>query len=329
MKSEERLILIDAYSQIFRCFFAIRSLTNSRGEPVNAAFGFMKLMLKLEKFYPSTAGAMLFDCSRKSFRNELLPEYKANRPPMPDNLRSQIPLIKSIAEAFGWKLFQHDGWEADDLIGGLSKKFTGCPVQIVSSDKDLSQLIDQRISMLVPSSDSSTGFEHRGEAEVVKKFGITPELIIDYLALIGDSSDNVPGVPGIGPKSAVDLLNTFGAAGTWVDSVEKLSDSKYYKKLCGETETLKRNRKLIALNTVLPDELQNISLPEKAAPNWREITRICRDNQFRSLLKELPEVPEAEEDFEEDTLFAFAENNAEETARQQDAEKSCEQLELF
>ena len=326
MKTDKRLILIDAYSQIFRCFFAIRSLTNSQGEPVNAAFGFMKLMLKLEKFYPSQAGAMLFDCSRKSFRNELLPEYKANRPPMPDDLRSQIPLIKNIAESFGWKLFQHEGWEADDLIGGFSKKFTDFPVQIVSSDKDLSQLIDQRVSMLVPSTDSQSGFECRGVDEVIKKFGISPDLMIDYLALIGDSSDNISGVPGIGPKSAVDLLNSFGASAQWMDAVEKLSDSKYYKKLCNEIGTLKRNRQLIALNTVLPDELKNIALPVKDTPDWQKITEICRDNQFRSLLKELPEI---EEDFDDDSLFAYAENSVEKSVPEKTAEKKSEQLELF
>ena len=331
MKNSEAapLILIDAYSQIFRSFYAIRMLTNARGEPVNAALVFAKLLLKLEKEHPAVAGAMLFDCGKVAFRSEILPGYKANRPPMPDDLRSQIPLIKRIAEAFGWQLFQHENWEADDLIGGMAEKFTSLPVRIVSSDKDLSQLINDRIKMLVPGSNT---FELRGKDEVVQKFGVVPELIVDYLSLLGDSSDNIPGVPGIGPKSAVELLNTCGAVENWIGEPEKISESKYAKKILPHLDTLAKNRQLIKLKTALPPEWENMPLPEKKTPDWRVIADICRDNQFNSVLKMLPEIPVPDETLPSDDLFAFAvrtecvpENNA-------GAEKTsftAEQPELF
>lgn len=325
----EALLLIDAYSQIFRSFYAIRMLTNSRGEPVNAAFVFTKLLLKLEKEHPSSAGAMLFDCGKVAFRSEILPEYKANRPPMPDDLRSQIPLIRRIAEAFGWQLFQHENWEADDLIGGMTEKFSDMPVRIVSSDKDLSQLINERVMMLVPGTNS---FEFRGAAEVVKKYGVAPELMVDYLSLLGDASDNIPGVPGIGPKSAADLLNTYGAASEWLSVPEKISESKYAKKLLPHLDTLAKNRQLIKLKTDLPPEWENMSLPERKTPDWQLIANICRENQFNSILKELPELPREEPILPADDLFAFAEAHSAEPEKSVSPLKTAvetEQPELF
>ncbi|MBR7131519.1 MAG: hypothetical protein IKC82_06015 [Lentisphaeria bacterium] len=310
MDRSKSLVLVDAYSQIFRSFFAIRMLTNSRGEPVNAAFVFTKLLLQLEKSHPSPYGAMLFDCGKVAFRLELNPQYKANRPPMPDALRQQMPLIREIAEAFGWELLQCDGLEADDLIGGLSCRFSDLPVEIVSSDKDLSQLIDERVTMLIPGSGAS-GFNRRGIAEVKEKFGVAPEEMVDYLALIGDNSDNIPGVPGIGPKSAVDILQLFGAADRWLNAPEKIdAENKYGKKLLPALDIIRRNRELIRLRTDLPEELQLDTPPVRHKPDWRRITEICRDNQFRSILKELPEIEDEKDDFFEDDLFAFAKENS-------------------
>ncbi|MCI5778259.1 MAG: hypothetical protein MR051_00320 [Lentisphaeria bacterium] len=298
----ESMMLIDAYSQIFRAFFAIRMLTNPRGEPVNAAYGFTKLLLKLEKECPSPAGAMLFDCGRVDFRSEILPGYKANRPPMPEELRRQIPLIREIAAAFGWPLFQHQNWEADDLIGGLVRRFPGYRVRIVSADKDLSQLVDDRVEMLVP---FSSGFERRGREEVRKKFGVPPELMVDYLALLGDASDNIPGIAGIGPKSAADLLNTFGPAEQWLHAPEKLAGSRYFLKIRPYLDVLEQNRKLIQLRTRWPEDIPLTEAPRRETPDWRRIAELCRDNRFASILKELP-APTAPDADAGDDLFAFA-----------------------
>ena len=326
------MVLIDAYSQIFRAFFAIRMLTNAKGEPVNAAFVFTRLLLQLEKSYPSEAGAMLFDCGKVKFRTGILPEYKANRPPMPEELASQIPLIKRIAAAFGWPLLQHEDWEADDLIGGLAGRFADYAVKIVSSDKDLSQLIDDRVEMLIPSG-SGAGFERRGREEVGRKFGVGPELIVDYLALLGDASDNIPGVAGIGPKGAADLLNTFGPAQEWMDDIEKLAASKYYKKLQPQLETLARNRRLIRLRTELPEDMPLAAAPRRTAPDWAEIAAICRENQFNSILRELPEVAAAAPQGsvpadEEDDLFSYAASSDAKAKPDPDAGKPV-QPELF
>ena len=314
MDKKKSLVLVDAYSQIFRSFFAIRMLNNVRGEPVNAAFVFTKLLLQLEKNYASQYGAMLFDCGKVAFRMELNPQYKANRPPMPDPLKQQIPLIREIAETFGWQLIQKEGFEADDLIGGLALKYADMPVEIVSSDKDLSQLIDDWISMLIP---GNSGFVRRGCREVLEKFGVDPGDMVDYLALLGDSSDNIPGVPGVGAKSAAEIIRTFGSADKWLSDPSLIDpEHKLGKKLIPALEIVRRNRELIRLRTELPEELAELSAPVRKEPDWDKIRWICQDNQFRSILKELPEKENdapppavaAEDDYPDD-LFAYAAAN--------------------
>ena len=330
----ENLILLDAYSQIFRSFYAIRHLTNARGEAVNAAFVFTKLLLKLERRYPQRRGVMLFDCGKVEFRLKLAPDYKANRPPMPDDLKSQIPLIKRIAAAFGWQQYACEGYEADDLIGAIARHCENeHKILILSSDKDLSQLVDENISMLVPQNGNKGDFEERGVAEVTEKFGVAPELIVDYLALLGDSSDNIAGVPGIGAKSAAELLNSCGAAESWLDSPEKISSSRFFKKLEGNFELLKRNRELVKLRSEMFEELAGKlpALLTPKAPDWAEIAEICRDNQFHSILKELPEVPEPAEsvasESDEPDLFSFA--AAAPAEEKSPAPRQVQQLELF
>ena len=328
----KKILLIDAYSQIFRAFYAIRSLNNSRGEPVNAAYVFTKLLLKLEKLYPTGLGAMLFDCGKVDFRLKLAPDYKANRPPMPDALKSQMPLVKKIAAAFGWQLLSQSGYEADDLIGAIvCQNRQDSRIYVVSSDKDLSQLVDENVSMLVPVSGGKGDFEVRDSAAVQKKFGVPPELIVDYLALLGDSSDNIAGIPGIGPKSAVELLTQFGPAGCWLENPELLENCRFKNKLSGNEELLKRNIELVRLRCEMPDDWSRDpeKLLKKEPPDWAEIAAICRDNQFNSILKELPEIPEekAETVEAEVDLFSFIQP---ELAAEADAgAKEPQQLELF
>ena len=216
-------------------------------------------------------------------------------------------------------------------------------IQIVSSDKDLSQLVNSNVTMLVPQNGNKGEFEERGVSEVTAKFGVSPELIVDYLALLGDSSDNINGVPGIGPKSAVELLTTFGGAETWLDDVSRIEKSRFFKKLDGNFELLRRNRELVRLRTTMAPELEN-ELPAmltSSAPDWRAIAEICRDNQFNSILKELPEdalsEPEVAAEIEVDSdlpLFDFIQkgdsNEADTTAdEEKNSKKSFQQLELF
>lgn len=298
----DEVILIDAYSQIFRAFFAIRMLTNSRGEPTNALFVFTRLLLHIQQSYPTKRGAMLFDCGKVGFRLELNPEYKANRPPMPEALRAQIPVIRTMAEAFGWPLLEEPEFEADDLIAAFTRAAADAPIRIVSSDKDLAQLVDDRVHMLSPAA-GNAGFEERGVAEIISKFAVPPALIVDYLALIGDNSDNIPGVPGIGPKSAAQLLTQFGPIESWIDHPERLAGSKFEKKLAGTAELLQRNRKLIRLREDLPPRFHDLgSLLQRKEPDWEKIAALCREYELKSILKELPEPAAASTP--EDDLFS-------------------------
>ena len=285
---QDSVILIDAFSQIFRSFYAIRHLSNSRGEPVNALLVFTRLLLGIEKNYPGKRGAMLFDCGKVRHRVELLPEYKANRPPMPDELAQQIPFIREMASAFGWKMYEVEDYEADDLIGALALNLEG-NIKIISSDKDLSQLISDRVTMLSPANGNQGGFEERDAAFVKSKFGVGPELIIDYLAILGDSSDNITGVRGIGAKGAAELLNTFGKSENWLDTPE-MTGKKFASKLSDQIDILRRNIKLVSLRTDLPAGWDNPeSLVVRQAPDWQKIAETCLRYGLKSILKDLPE----------------------------------------
>ena len=293
-KCDDRpVVLIDALSQIFRSFYAIRQLNNRRGEPVNALYLMTKLFLQMEKNYSRCRGAMLFDCGKVAFRLELHPEYKAGRPPMPDALKLQMPRIEEMAEAFGWPRIRVENYEADDLIGAFAVNVSG-KIFIVSSDKDLSSLVNEEVHLLKPAR-SGGGFLECGPEEVVRDFGVAPELIPDYLALLGDSVDNIDGVPGIGAKSAVELLNSCGAVDTWFDEEGnfKYPESKFAAKLLGKQPLLKRNLGLTRLKCLLPEEFSDCALAlDKKEPDWQKIANICADNDFKSLLKELPVAPE-------------------------------------
>ena len=301
----DELILIDAYSQIFRAFYAIRQLTNSRGEPTNAVFVFTRLLLGIQKEYPTSRGAMLFDCGKVEFRMKLNPEYKANRPPMPEALRTQIPVIRELAEAFGWPLLEEPEYEADDLAAAFARAAEG-PVKIISSDKDLAQLVDDRVTMLSPAP-RNAGFEERGVAEITAKFQVPPALLIDYLALLGDSSDNIPGVPGIGAKGAAKLINTYGTASEWLEHPEKLAGTKFEKKLAGAGDILKRNQELIRLRSDLPERFSYLgAVLARREPDWAKLADICRRMALKSILKELPVVPGNAPEPDQDDLFPAA-----------------------
>ena len=193
--------------------------------------------------------------------------------------------------------------------------------------------------MLVPQNGNTGDFEERTPETVSAKFGVAPELLVDYLALLGDSSDNIAGVPGIGAKGAAELLNTYGSADRWMNDPEVLKDSKFCKKLSGNFELLERNRQLVRLRSEMFEELEEIlpDMLEAVEPDWAEIAEICRDNQFNSILKELPEVPAAPvnaADVESDDmdLFSFAATQVGKTETalpEEGADDTPKQLELF
>jgi DNA polymerase-1 len=207
MGKSKPFVLVDGSSYLFRAYHALPPLTNSRGEPTGAVVGVLNMLRKLIAEYEPEYLAVVFDAPGGSFRNRLYPEYKANRPPMPDELRSQIQPLHDIIRAQGVPLLIREGVEADDVIGTLARRAeaAGMETLISTGDKDLAQLVDDHTTLINTMSDTLTDREG-----VREKFGVTPEQIIDYLALVGDTSDNIPGVPGCGPKTAAKWLAEYG-----------------------------------------------------------------------------------------------------------------------
>ncbi|HLS18549.1 MAG TPA: 5'-3' exonuclease H3TH domain-containing protein, partial [Paracoccaceae bacterium] len=221
------LYLIDGSAYIFRAYHALPPLTRpSDGLPVGAVAGFSAMLHKMMTGFGTkgpTHLAVIFDYSGESFRNELYPEYKANRPEPPQDLRPQFPLIRDAVRAFGLPCIEMEGYEADDLIAtyAVQARDLGATVTIVSSDKDMMQLVGDGIDMLDPMKNTEIGPE-----EVEARFGVGPEHVIDVQALAGDSTDNVPGAPGIGVKTAALLINEYGDLDTLLASAEEIRQPK-------------------------------------------------------------------------------------------------------
>ncbi len=207
MSTKTPVILVDGSSYLYRAFHALPPLTNSKGKPTGAVKGVINMMRRLQKDYPQSTLVVVFDAKGKTFRDDIYPEYKANRPSMPDDLRLQIEPIHQIIQAMGLPMLVIDGVEADDVIGTLALEATAAeqPVIISTGDKDIAQMVNEHITLV--NTMTNTLMDREG---VIEKFGIPPELIIDYLALLGDKSDNIPGVPGVGEKTALGLLQGIG-----------------------------------------------------------------------------------------------------------------------
>ncbi|WP_290635471.1 5'-3' exonuclease H3TH domain-containing protein, partial [Aquisalimonas sp.] len=204
--TRQPLILVDGSSYLFRAFHALPPLTNSAGDPTGAVYGVVNMLRKLLAEYEPTHIGVVFDAPGRTFRDDLFEQYKANRPGMPEDLRPQIEPLKQIVRAMGLPLVEVSGVEADDVIGTLARQAAaGSDVIISTGDKDMAQLVTDRVTLL--NTMSGTSLDVDGVRE---KFGVPPERIIDYLALVGDTSDNIPGIPKVGPKTAVKWLNAYG-----------------------------------------------------------------------------------------------------------------------
>ena len=217
---ENPLILVDGSSYLYRAYHAFPPLTNSAGEPTGAMYGVLNMLRSLLMQYQPTHAAVVFDAKGKTFRDELFEHYKSHRPPMPDDLRAQIEPLHAMVKAMGLPLLAVSGVEADDVIGTLAREAekAGRPVLISTGDKDMAQLVTPGITLINTMTNTILGPE-----EVVTKYGVPPELIIDFLALMGDSSDNIPGVPGVGEKTAQGLLQGLGGLDTLFAEPEKIA----------------------------------------------------------------------------------------------------------
>jgi len=206
MSSKFNVILVDGSSYLFRAFHALPPLVTSLGQPTGAIKGVISMIRRLQSDFPMSNIVVVFDAKGKTFRNDLYPDYKANRPPMPDELRTQIEPIHRIIEQMGLPLIVEPGVEADDVIGTLAWRAAaeGQQVLISTGDKDMAQLVNANVTLMNTMTD-----QYLDEAGVVSKFGVRPDQIIDYLALVGDTVDNIPGVHKCGPKTAVKWLATY------------------------------------------------------------------------------------------------------------------------
>jgi DNA polymerase I len=283
--SQQHLYLIDGSGYIFRAYHRLPPLTNIRGEPVGAVYGYTTMVWKLAEALHKADGpthmAVILDASGKSFRNEIYPDYKAHRPPAPEDLVPQFPMIRDATRAFSLPCIEEKGLEADDIIASYAVAAVkqGWKVTIVSSDKDLMQLIDPgKIDML----DTMKNLRLGPEA-VVEKFGVGPEQLGDVLALMGDSADNVPGVPGIGPKTATKLMVEYGSLEAVLAAAPAMKPSKMQQNLVEFAEQARLSRVLVTLkdDAALPEPLDDFLLKDIPEPPLRAF---LEHHGFKSLL---------------------------------------------
>ena len=316
----ETTYLIDGSGYIFRAFYAISHLSNKEGFPTNALFGFLKMVLKTVAQANSSNIAMVFDAGRKTFRNDLYPEYKANRAECPPELLQQMPYFRELSRAIGLPVLESPGYEADDIIATLAAKLIAKEkdVVIVSGDKDLMQLVTDRVTIWDTMKD-----KRYGPSQVEEKFGVGPKQVTEVLALTGDTSDNVPGVDGIGPKTATQLIVKYHDVEGVISNLEAIkndSEIRNRKKIAETIESsldqLRLSRKLVEVDRNVP--LQEISgdgdnieeLLRKRDVDASHLAELFEKFEFTSLFKEFKNVlgsaprPKATENFAYKTILA-------------------------
>ena len=286
MSSLKPLVLVDGSSYLYRAFHAMPNLTNSRGEPTGAVYGVANMLRKLLKDYDPEYVAVVFDAPGKTFRDDLYTDYKANRPSMPDELSCQIASLHKIVAAMGLPLLMIPGVEADDVIGTLATQAAaaGMVTVISTGDKDMAQLVNDHVTLIDTMKDAR--YDRQG---VIDKFGIPPERMVEYLALIGDTSDNIPGVPKVGPKTAVKWLQEHGSLDAIVAHASDIG-GKVGENLRASLDILPLSRQLatIKCDVVLPLQCQDLGRQPADAPLLRALYRTM---EFKSWLAELGNDP--------------------------------------
>jgi DNA polymerase-1 len=282
MSTSPDLVLVDGSSYVYRAFHALPPLSNSRGEPTGAVHGVLNMLLKFVKEYQPKRIAVVFDAPGKTFRDELFAEYKAHRPPMPNDLRSQIEPLLTILRAQGLPILREEGVEADDVIGTLACRAAreGHSVLISTGDKDMAQLVDGSITLINTMSNSVLD-----RAGVKAKFDVYPEQIIDYLALVGDSSDNIPGIEKVGPKTAAKWLGQYGTLDNLIAHAQEVG-GKVGENLRAGLATLELSRKLATIRTNLEMPLSSEQLIP-ASPDVEQLRELYTRYELRMLLRQL------------------------------------------
>jgi DNA polymerase I len=284
MSDRPRLILIDGSSYIYRAFHALGHLSNSKGLPTNAIHGFTQMILKVLKDQRPEFLGVVLDTKAPTFRSEIYKEYKANRPAMPETLVPQIPYIKKIIESYRIRTLEMEGYEADDLIGAVAKRLEQkADVIIITGDKDILQLVSGHTLVYDPMKEKRFGVE-----EVIDRFGLRPEQMVEMMGLAGDAIDNIPGVPGIGEKTAIELIKTFGTIENLLTHLDQVRRKNLKEKLETYGEQARMSRRLATICTDVPIsiELNQFFLP---SPDLKSLREIFKELEFNKLLRELPE----------------------------------------
>lgn len=284
-----RLLLVDGHYYLYRSFFAIRGLKNSRGEPTNAIYGFLKALRKMLADLRPDRAAVIWDCGLPARRTELQPAYKQNRTEMPDDLRPQEDWLQKNTPLLGVACLEAPSTEADDLIASyaIAARRDGAEVVIATNDKDILQLVGDQLHIYSTNkTDIKEGsFALLGPTEVAAKWSVPPALIADVLALTGDSSDNIPGVPGIGEKTAATLVNLHGHISKLLENPDAIPNAKLREKLIAHRDLILANREMVRLDDHLPLPAPWLSL--EIQPRYPELLAALRDCEFQSLLKEI------------------------------------------
>ena len=282
-----RLLIIDGHAFAYRAFYAIRGLTSPSGQPTNAIYGFINMLARLESQVLPTHAVVVWDGGLDAERVEELDDYKAQRDPMPDDMEVQLDEMVEYLEAGGWASVCDDGVEADDRIGQLAKRAEaeGFEVAIASSDKDFLQLINDRVKMLNPADKSGVPMD---AAAVVAKTGVQPSQIVDWLSLVGDAADNIPGVPGVGVKTAAALLNEFGSVDGIYGRLAEVRRDKQRESLAAAEAVVRRNQLLVALKLDLPGEPELDDL-RRGFQDAARLEKLYEAWGFNTLLKDLRE----------------------------------------
>jgi DNA polymerase-1 len=283
----ERLLIVDGHAYAYRAFHAIRGLSSPTGAATNAIYGFIRMLGKLVARAKPSHAVVVWDGGLAPERMKLLPEYKAQRPPMPAALEEQLDEITAYLRAANMASFMQESCEADDCIAALAQQAVGAgwEVVIASSDKDFMQLVSPRVWLLNPN-DKTEAFW--GAEEVRAKTGVDPAQMVDWLSLVGDSVDNIPGVPGVGPKTAADLLRQFGSSGEMYRRLAEIRLERVRDALAASAELVRRNRELVRLRSETPCAVSLEVLAIKPG-NEQALRQLFTRWGFKSLLRELEE----------------------------------------
>lgn len=279
MGKRKTIYLIDGSSYIHRAYHAIRGLSNSKGLPTNAVFGFTRMILKLIEDRTPEYVAVLLDARGPTFRHKMYKDYKANRPPMPDDMQIQLPYIREVMEGFNLPAIEIQGYEADDLIGTLARQAEtgGFSVVMVTGDKDFMQLVTDQSIIWDPMKEKTTD-----RHAIKESLGLEPPQVIDMMGLSGDSSDNIPGVPGIGQKTALDLIKTFGSLENLFEQVDKITAKKQKENLILHKDQAFLSRKLAKIDTSVPISFDPEQFKIKA-PDKARLFHLFKALEFRQL----------------------------------------------